>query len=607
LIQKLEKSAPVKDSPISANGASERASLFQRFNRSLEKLRQNDDQLALVLSLLIGALVGLVTVAFILLTGRLAAQMYPAGGAGWRRILVPVLGSLSMGYFLWRYFPFARGSGIPQTKAAIVINDGRIAFRTVLGKFFCCSASLASGIALGREGPAVHVGAGLASVIGRNLGLSPKLVKALVPAGCAAALAAAFNTPIAAVLFSLEEILGDLHATVLGSVVLSAATSWMVLHLVLGDEPLFHVSGYHLVNPVEFAVYAVLGVVGGLGSVCFVKLLLRLRVWFMSLPKKTVWFQPVAGGLTVGLLGYFVPEVLGVGYNYVEKVLNGNIIVKMVVLFAVLKIIATAVCYASGNAGGIFGPSLFIGAMMGAAVGGVAHALFPAYTAGPGAYALVGMGTAFAGIVRTPLTSVIMIFEITRDYTIIVPLMISNLIAFFISQKLQEEPIYDALSHQDGIHLPSAHSRSQTGRIQVQQAMRSTPTVLSPDTQIGAVLSQLKSSPLNAWPVVGKDGLQGMIRNSAIEEAAANGESNKTVSEILQQASQGTHPGEDLTHVHIDHSLAVALERMGASGLNVLPVVSRANFHQLLGIVVLDDILNTYGVGKRLTPVEVAR
>jgi CIC family chloride channel protein len=355
-------------------------------------------------------------------------------------------------------------------------------------------------------------------------------------------------------------------------------------------------------------VYAVLGVVGGLGSVCFVKLLLRLRVWFMSLPKKTVWFQPVAGGLTVGLLGYFVPEVLGVGYNYVEKVLNGNIVVKMVVLFAVLKIIATAVCYASGNAGGIFGPSLFIGAMMGAAVGGVAHALFPAYTAGPGAYALVGMGTAFAGVVRTPLTSVIMIFEITRDYTIIVPLMISNLIAFFISQKLQEEPIYDALSHQDGIHLPSAHSRSQTGRIQVQQAMRSTPTVLSPDTQIGVVLPQLKGSPLNAWPVVGKDGLQGMIRSSEIEEAAVNGGSNKTVSDILRGASHRNQTGgEDLTHVHIDHSLALALERMGASGLNVLPVVSRANFHQLLGIVVLDDILNTYGVGKRVSPVEVAR
>jgi CIC family chloride channel protein len=573
--------------------------LIDKFYRSLEKLRQNQDQLALVLSLLIGALVGLVTVAFILLTGRLAAHMYPAGGAGWRRVLVPVLGSLSMGYFLWRYFPFARGSGIPQTKAAIVIDDGRIDFRTAFGKFFCCSASLASGIALGREGPAVHVGAGLSSVIARNLGLSPKLVKALVPAGCAAALAAAFNTPIAAVLFSLEEILGDLHATVLGSVVLSAATSWMVLHLVLGDEPLFHVSGYRLVNPVEFGVYAVLGVVGGLGSVSFVKLLLWLRGWFMSLPKKTVWFQPVAGGLTVGLLGYFVPEVLGVGYNYVEKVLNGDIVVKMVVLFAVLKIIATAVCYASGNAGGIFGPSLFIGAMMGAAVGGVAHSLFPAYTAGPGAYALVGMGTAFAGIVRTPLTSVIMIFEITRDYTIIVPLMISNLIAFFISQKLQEEPIYDALSQQEGIHLPSAHSRSQAGKIQVQHAMRPAPAVLAPDAEVEAVLPQVKKSALNAWPVVDKDGLWGMVRNSEIERAAADEGSKKTIADILQGDSEnGRFAGDDTAHVHLDHSLSVALERMGASGLNVLPVVSRANVHQLVGIVVLDDILHTYGVDK---------
>jgi CIC family chloride channel protein len=606
-MEKLETGAkePAKDIAGSAGEAGDKLSFLQRFNRSLEKLRQNDDQLALVLSLLIGALVGLVTVAFILLTGRLAAQMYPAGGAGWRRVLVPVLGSLSMGYLLWRYFPFARGSGIPQTKAAIVINDGRIEFRTVLGKFFCCSASLASGLALGREGPAVHVGAGLASVVARNLGLSPKLVKALVPAGCAAALAAAFNTPIAAVLFSLEEILGDLHATVLGSVVLSAATSWMVLHLVLGDEPLFHVSGYHIVNPVEFAVYAVLGVVGGLGSVCFVKLLLRLRVWFMSLPKKTVWFQPVAGGLTVGLLGYFVPEVLGVGYNYVEKVLNGNIVVQMVVLFAVLKIVATAVCYASGNAGGIFGPSLFIGAMMGAAVGGVAHSLFPAYTAGPGAYALVGMGTAFAGIVRTPLTSVIMIFEITRDYTIIVPLMISNLIAFFISQKLQEEPIYEALSHQEGIHLPSAQSRSEGGKVQVRNAMRSTPAVLAPDTTVGTALAQLKGNSLNAWPVVGDDGLHGMIRKSEIEEAAAKGSETATVSDVLEGASHGNRTGgEDLVHVHIDHSLALALERMGASGLNVLPVVSRANFRQLVGIVVLDDILNTYGVGNRGTQVE---
>jgi len=578
----------------------ERISWAAAFSRRLERLRQSEDQLSLVLSLVIGALVGLVVVAFILLTGRLAARMYPAGGSGWRRILVPVLGSLSTGFLLWRYFPFARGSGIPQTKFALFIDDGRILFRTVLGKFFCCSASLASGIALGREGPSVQVGAGLASVIARNLGLSPRQVRALVPAGCAAALAAAFNTPIAAVMFSLEEIMGDLHASVLGSVVLSSATSWMVLHLVLGDDPLFHVAGYQAVHPVEFAVYAVLGVVGGLGSVAFVKLLLGLRAWFMRLPKSTAWFQPVAGGLTVVLMGYFVPEVMGVGYNHVEKVLNGDIVLKVVVLLAVLKIVATAVCYASGNAGGIFGPALFIGAMMGAAVGGVAHALAPGYTAGPGAYALVGMGTAFAGIVRTPLTSVFMIFEITRDYTIIVPLMISNMIAYFVSCKLQEQPIYDALASQEGVHLPAGHSSSRAERIEVRQIMRPAPTIFSPDLPVAIVLRQTDGSGFDAWPVGDAAGLWGMIRTSDLEQAADDGASNQRLAEVLHADSWSRHADTEYPpHVHPDHSLSVALERMGATRLNVLPVVSRANMRQLIGIIALDDILDAYGVAKR--------
>jgi chloride channel protein, CIC family len=266
----------------------------------------------------------------------------------------------------------------------------------------------------------------------------------------------------------------------------------------------------------------------------------------------------------------------------------------------VLKIVATAACYASGNAGGIFGPSLFIGAMMGAAVGGVAHALLPGYTAGPGAYALVGMGTAFAGIVRTPLTSVIMIFEITRDYSIIVPLMISNLIAFFISHKLQKQPIYEALAYQEGVHLPTAHSRSQADRIQVRQAMRSVPDVLSPDLLIAAALHQIKDGPFDAWPVVDTEGLRGMIRNRELEQAAAEGASNKKIGEILREGAISAYStAEELPHVHPDHSLSLALERMGASGLNVLPVVSRANVRQLIGVIALDDILDAYGVAKR--------
>jgi chloride channel protein, CIC family len=562
----------------------------------LDELRQSENHLTLILSLLVGALVGLVVVAFILLTGRLAARMYPAGGAGWRRILVPTLGSLVTGYLLWRFFPSARGSGIPQTKAALFIQDGRITFRTVAGKFLCCSASLATGMALGREGPSVQIGAGLASVIARNAGLSSKQVKALVPVGCSAALAAAFNTPIAAVLFSLEEIMGDLNATVLGTAVLSSATSWMVLHLVLGDDPLFHVTGYRLINPWELADYAVLGIVGGLGSTVFVKLLLILRQRFAQLPRQTVWLQPVAGGLTVGIMGYFAPNVMGVGYSFVEQVLNGDVVLKTVVLLGVLKIIATSMCYSSGNAGGIFGPSLFIGAMMGGAVGSIAHTLFPSVTAGPGAYALVGMGTAFAGIVRTPLTSVIMIFEVTRDYTIIVPLMVSNLIAYFISSRFQKVPIYEALAEQDGVHLPTAEARAQAGRSQVAHAMREAPIILAADTPAYEAQERVKDSLLNAWPVVDQQGLYGMLRSAELEKARVNGYAAKNVRDLLNEQSRNDPLHLESAHVHPDHTLSLALERMGSSGLRTLPVVSRANVRQLLGIVLLDDILDFFGV-----------
>ena len=496
--------------------------------------RRNEQRLSIVLSLVIGVLVGLVVVAFVLLTGRLSARMYPAGGAPWRRLVIPVIGSTIGGWLIYRYFPDARGSGIPQTKFAIFIYNGYLSLRTVLGKFLCCSISLASGIALGREGPSVHIGAGIASVLSRRFGLSPAIVKQMVPVGCSAALAAAFNTPIAAVLFSLEEILGDLHAPVLGSVVISSATSWMVLHLLLGDEPLFHVPAYQLVHPAEFAIYAVLGVIGGLSSVVFVKLLLAIRVRFRALPKSTAWIQPAVGGLLVGILGWHFPEVLGVGYDFVERVLGGATPLRTVVLMGVLKIIATATCYSSGNAGGIFGPSLFIGAMVGGAVGSIAHHFFPAYTANPGAYALIGMGTAFAGIIRTPLTSVIMIFELTRDYSIIVPLMISNLISFVISYHLQREPIYDALAQQEGVHLPGAEDREHFTA-----------------SRVGDVL----------------------------------------------QPVEGTPPPLD-SYIHVDQPLSLALERMGSAGVDVLAVVSRADRSEILGVVTLQAVLKAYGIDR---------
>jgi len=290
--------------------------------------------------------------------------------------------------------------------------------------------------------------------------------------------------------------------------------------------------------------------------------------------------------------------VMGVGYNYVEKVLNGDLVFQVVVLLAVLKIVATAVCYSSGNAGGIFGPSLFIGAMMGGAVGSVAHHVLPNYTAGPGAYALVGMGTAFAGIVRTPMTSVIMIFEMTRDYTIIVPLMISNLIAFFISQRLQREPIYEALAHQDGVHLPTPESRSDHGRVRVSQVMRGAPVLLAANTSVKSAIDLVKDLPLDAWPVADGREFLGMIQDSQLKQAASRGNATQTLAELGDPGFRHHRPeAKDFPHVHPDHTLSLALERMGITKLHVLPVVSRSNVRQLLGVVVLQDVLEAYGVG----------
>lgn len=508
----------------------------RRLRQETGRFLDREGQVLILLSFVIGIVVGLVIVAFILLTGNLTHRMYPPGSPPWLRVLTPAIGALISGWLLYRFFPDARGSGIPQTKFALFIHDGYISLKTVAGKFLCCSISLASGIALGREGPSVQIGAGIASVLGRRFQLSTETVKALLPVGCSAALAAAFNTPIAAVLFSLEEVLGDLHAPVLGSVVIASTTSWMVLHLILGDEPLFHVPAYQLVNPfAEFAIYPILGIVVGLGSVVFVKLLLKLRIWFRRLPRNTIWLQPVAGGVLVGLLALYNPNVLGVGYDYVERVLSGDMALKTIAVLAILKIVATATCYSSGNAGGIFGPALFIGAMLGGVVGSIAHSLFPAYTANPGAYALVGMGAAFAGIIRTPLTSVIMIFELTRDYSIIVPLMIANMISFFISQRLQHEPIYEAIATQDGIVLPAGEAREHFAKRNVGSFMQ--------------------------------EGLQRLFE-------------------------------EPVNYVHTDHSLSIALERMGAAGLEAIPVVSRADLQKQLGTLTLTEVLRAYGVSR---------
>ena len=580
----------------SSTGALAEPGIRGRIRAAIERwyreLRQREGQLFLVLSLFIGAAVGAIVVAFIVLTQDLGRYMYPSGGMGLRRLFVPILGSLFTGFLMSRYFPYARGSGIPQTKVALFLQGGRISLKTVVGRFFLSATALASGLSLGREGPSVQIGAGLASVLGRRLGLGHERIKQLVPVGAAAALAAAFNTPIAAVLFSLEEIMGDLHAPLLGSVVLSAATSWVVLHLFLGDEPLFHVPAYQLTGPSEFIAYAVLGVAGGFSSVAFVKLTLYIRLRLRKLPPWSRWCQPAIGGVAVGILGFFMPQVLGVGYNFVGQVLSGDFLLRTVALLIVLKLVATAVCYATGNTGGIFGPSLFIGAVLGGTIGSIVHYWFPLETGTPGAYALVGMGAVFAGIIRTPLTSVFMIFELTRDYSIVVPLMIANLTSFYISYRLQRRPIYDALNEQDGIHLPNLEESRQRHSKSVAQFLREAPALIPPETP----LASLPDEPVGGLHLIGHEGgLVGVLRAADVD--LASGDAGKSARDLMIPGpiEPDAVDIESFPHVHGDQAMEIALDRMSGSKVAMLPVLDRADVRRVRGIVLGEDILRSYG------------
>jgi len=351
---------------------------------------------------------------------------------------------------------------------------------------------------------------------------------------------------------------------------------------------LFHVPQYELVHPLEFGIYAVLGIAGGFLSVAFTKLLLAIRKRFLLLPKRTRWWHPVVGGLLVGVMGWFVPEALGVGYKYVGQALDGSMALKLMMLLVVLKLFAITTSYASGNAGGIFGPSLFLGSMLGGVVGTVAHHWLPTYTAAPGAYALVGMGALFAGIVRAPMTSVLMIFEMTRDYAVIVPLMIANLTSLFISTRLQKEPIYEALAMQDGIHLPSPKTREEVRARTVAQVMRKNAEILPAQISLHDALKRVRLSEVQAWPVEDRDGVIGVVSRTTLEHAVAAGKAEPMLGDLFEEL--------DFPHVHPDHPLHLALERMSKTHVDMLLVVNRADIHKLEGIVTLRDVLDSYGV-----------
>lgn len=545
-----------------------------------QQLRLRENQIFLALTIVIGVLAGLSAVLFTLAIGVASRAFFGLQPSWTRLLLVPPAVSLVTGFLLYRYFPGVRGSGIPQTEVAFHLDGGVIPPSVPFGKFLTGVLCIGSGHSMGREGPSVQIGAGIASVIGQWLRLSPERVKELVPVGAAAALSAAFNTPVAAVMFALEEIIGDMNATLLGSTVVASVASVIVERSILGNEPLFHVPVYHLVHPAELVAYAALGIVGGVVSLGFSRGLLWLRATFRRLPASSQVVQPAIGGLAIGVLLLFVPEVMGVGYDSVDQALNGGMLAGTMAVLLGAKLVGTTISYASGNAGGIFAPSLYIGAMVGGIVGTAVHWLAPFPTGDTGAYALVGMGALFAGIIRAPMTSVFMIFEITQDYQILVPLMVANLLAFSIARHYQPTPVYHAFLQQDDIHLPSAEAKAGIARTARDLMDADLPTV-SATTTLEDAWMQLERSGARAVLVGTPDELVGVVARDELEAAREAGGQDGAIGLLVSPAD---------VHAHPDHPIDVVLERLAESH-GVLPIVSRANVRRFEGAVTADSIL----------------
>jgi CIC family chloride channel protein len=546
-----------------------------------------EDRFFLVLSVFIGIFSGLAVVCFRFAIGWCRLYLLGSGAvlSPTRLLLAPTLAGLVIAVLVMHVFPQARGSGVNQTKAALYIYNGYIPLRTAAGKFITAALAIGSGHSLGPEDPSLQIGACLASVMGRKMRLSRDRMRLIAPVGAAAGLAAAFNAPISAVLFVIEEVIGRWTAGILGSVVLSAVSSVVVMRWFLGSESLFRIPTVQLQRPSELIAYSVLGVVGGVAAVAFSTGIATLRPWCKALPRWTQYFQPALAGLLIGTMAYLgAPQVMGAGYEAMDEAMHGRFTWQFLAVLAGLKIVATLLSFVSGTPGGMFAPTLFIGAMLGAAVGGAEHALLPHLSASPGTYALVGMGVLFAGFLRAPMTSVFMVLEVSGNYSIIVPVILANTIAYVISRGLQPIAIFDLLTRQDGLELPSMEEQREEGVLRVEDAMRPVEdAVVEAGETVEQALAKTESSAgedvlvrltPSGWSSVTKQQLRAL---------AVAGKGGESVGSLALRRIPDLHP---------DHSLEVALRYVNRWPL--VPVVSRADIRQIEGVISERDVLERY-------------
>ena len=504
------------------------------------------------------------------------------------KVLAPTIGGFFVGLIVFLVAKEAKGHGVPEVMEAIALRNGLIRARVVFAKLLASAICIGSGGSTGREGPVIQIGASVGSTIGQFLRVNPERMKIFVGCGAAAGIAAVFNAPVAGALFSLEIILGDFGVAQFGPIVIASVVATVVSRWFLGNNPAFEVPEYNLVSPVELIPYAILGIIAGLVALMFIKTLYSIEDYFEKLKLHDI-IKTMLGGLMIGIMGIFVPHIYGVGYNSMDLALLGELPWMLMLGLIFFKILATSLSLGSGGSGGIFAPSLFLGTMTGGFFGALVHKVIPDHSATSGAYSLVGMGAVVAGATHAPITAILIIFEMTGDYAIILPLMISAIIATVLTTKLKKESIYTLKLIRRGVDLFRGREVNILKALTVAQIMNKKPVIIRPDLNFTELLELMVSQPNTHFFVVNQENeLVGAVSLQDVRGVLLD---QDYITDWLI-AMDLVNP--NIPRVEASDDLGSVMKLFGLYDIEEIPVIDSVDKKHIIGSVERKDIINIY-------------
>ena len=504
-------------------------------------------------------------------------------------LIIPAIGGLVVGPIIYFLAPEAKGHGVPEVMEAILLKAGAIRPRVAFLKAIASAISIGTGGSVGREGPIIQIGSSLGSMVGQFFRVPSRRLKTLVGCGAAAGIAAAFNAPIAGALFAVEIILMDFAVAQFSPIVISSVMATVISRTFEGNFAAFSVPKYELASPYEIGFYFVLGALGGLAAYLFIKGLYFSEDVFDNKLKIPGYLKPALGGLLVGFIALKFPEIMGVGYDSINNALYGNMIWYIAFILIFMKIIATAITLGSGGSGGIFAPSLFMGAMLGYFFGSFVHQLFPEITASPGAYALVAMGGLVAGTTRAPITAIIIVFELTNDYHIILPLMITCIISTIISSQLSRESIYTLKLVMRNIGIKEGMETNVMASIQVSDVYRQEFDQISAADNFNQVVNKVIRGKGGEFPVLNNEGnITGIISLGVIKDQMFEKDSLKDL------LIAGDIANTNFETVSLTDNCKTALDKLRLHSYEGLPVVESDENRKIIGMIWQKDILDAY-------------